>query len=60
MAAAADADFSEIVRWTAERFGRKARHFVMFRIDREGDREVIEVLRILHDAMDMAEHVPPP
>jgi toxin ParE1/3/4 len=44
----------------AARFGRKARHFVMFRVGHDRGREVIEVLRLLHDAMDLAEHVPPP
>lgn len=37
---------------------RKGRHFVMFRIGHEHGREVIEVLRLLHDAMDLARHVP--
>jgi toxin ParE1/3/4 len=39
------------------RNGRKGRHFLMFRVsDREG--HVIDVLRILHDAMDLQRHVP--
>jgi toxin ParE1/3/4 len=41
------------------RHGRKGRHFIMFRIGRDKDREVIEVLRLLHDAMDVARHLPP-
>ena len=40
------------------RKGRKGRHFVMFRIGRAPDREVIEVLRLLHDAMDLQRHLP--
>jgi toxin ParE1/3/4 len=40
------------------RHGRKGRHFIMFRIGRDKDRKVIEVLRILHDAMDLARHLP--
>ncbi len=40
------------------RQGRKGRHFVLFRIGRDGDRLAIEVLRLLHDAMDLARHVP--
>jgi len=41
------------------RLGRKGRHFVVFRIGRDREREVIEVLRLLHDAMDLPRHVPP-
>lgn len=41
------------------RGGRKGRHFVIFRARREGDGRTIEVLRILHDAMDLPRHVPP-
>ncbi len=42
------------------RRGRRGRHFVMFRIapDPAGG-ELIEVVRILHDAMDLARHIPP-
>lgn len=43
----------------AARLGRKARHFVLFRIGHDQDREVIEVVRLLHDAMDLAQHAPP-
>lgn len=105
LAAAAEDDFIEILRWTAEHFGdeqariyantlssaleelgagpnlvgvqarndiakglftlhvarpgRKGRHFVMFRIGRDQRGETIDVLRILHDAMDLPRHVPP-
>ena len=38
------------------RRGRRGRHFVMYRAAEE---QVIEVLRILHDAMDLARHIPP-
>ena len=41
------------------RRGRKGRHFVMFRIGHDRGREVIEVLRLLHDAMDLPRHLPP-
>jgi len=41
------------------RMGRKGRHFVMFRVGRAPEREVIEVLRLLHDAMDLQRHLPP-
>ena len=100
---AAEADFQDIVRWTAEHFGnaqariyartlsmalealtagptiigartrndiakrlstlhvarrgRRGRHFVMFRIGHDQGREVIEILRLLHDAMDLPRHV---
>ena len=37
------------------RQGRKGRHFVMFRIARRA-RHVIEVLRLLHDSMDLPRH----
>ena len=40
------------------RRGRKGRHFVMFRVGRAPDRDVIEVLRLLHDAMDLQRHLP--
>jgi toxin ParE1/3/4 len=41
------------------RGGRKGRHFVMFRIGDDPDREVIDVLRLLHDVMDLPRHLPP-
>lgn len=102
LTAAAEADYRQIIRWTAENFGprqartyaktlsaalealsdgpsvvgaqrrddinkglhslhvarasRKGRHFVVFRIARDEDRK-IEVLRLLHDAMDLQRHV---
>ena len=42
------------------RKGRKGRHFFLFRIGHHQGREVIEVLRLLHDAMDLQRHLPPP
>jgi toxin ParE1/3/4 len=36
---------------------RKGRHFVMFRVVDEQAR-VLEVLRLLHDAMDLPRHIP--
>ena len=105
LAAAAENDLLEVLRWTAEQFGdgqarayattlsaalaeltygpkligvrarsdiakgvftlhvarhgRKGRHFVMFRIGHDQRGEVIEVLRLLHDSMDLARHLPP-
>lgn len=41
------------------RHGRKGRHFVMFRVGRDREHNVIEVLRLLHDAMDLSRHVLP-
>lgn len=41
------------------RMGRKGRHFVVFRVDDATGRKVIEVLRLLQDAMDLARHFPP-
>ena len=37
---------------------RKGRLFVIFRAGREGEQRFIEVLRLLHDAMDTARHIP--
>ena len=105
LAAAAEADFQDILRWTLGQFGeapariyaetlsaaseslvagpkvigakarndiakglftlhvarhgRKGRHFLLFRVGRDNDRQVIEILRLLHDAMDLASHLPP-
>ena len=42
------------------RLGRKGRHFILFRIRRDRKHDVIDVLRLLHDSMDLARHVPPP
>ena len=39
--------------------GRKGRYFVMFRIGHDQRTEVIEVLRLLHHAMDLQRHPPP-
>jgi toxin ParE1/3/4 len=38
------------------RQGRKGRHFVMFRVNPR-EAQTLDVLRILHDAMDLPEHV---
>jgi toxin ParE1/3/4 len=40
------------------RKGRKGRHFLMFRVRRLDSRNVIEVVRILHDSMDLVRHLP--
>jgi len=41
------------------RKGRKGRHFILFRIGNDKGRKAIEVLRLLHDAMDLVRHLPP-
>lgn len=38
------------------RKGRRGRHLILYR---EGPARTIEVVRILHDAMDLARHLPP-
>jgi toxin ParE1/3/4 len=40
------------------RGNRPGRHFVLFRIADKGRARTIEVLRLLHDAMDLARYVP--
>ena len=40
------------------RYGPRGRHFVLFRADAGSATRQIDVLRILHDAMDLARHVP--
>jgi toxin ParE1/3/4 len=40
------------------RGGRKGRHFVLFRIVPDRAQSRIEVLRLLHDAMDLKLHTP--
>ncbi len=35
--------------------GRKGRHLVVFRI---ADGQAIDVIRLLHDSMDLAKHLP--
>lgn len=37
------------------RNGRKGRHIVVFRV---GGEQIIDVLRLLHDSMDLARHLP--
>ena len=40
------------------RKGRKGRHFVMFQVGHVPGDDVIDVLRILHDSMDLERHLP--
>lgn len=39
------------------RHGRKGRHFVVFR-QAAGDDLILDILRILHDSMDLARYMP--
>ncbi|MBK7002288.1 MAG: type II toxin-antitoxin system RelE/ParE family toxin [Rhodoferax sp.] len=41
------------------RKGRAGRHFVVFRAHCSQDQNVIDVLRLLHDSMDLTRHLPP-
>lgn len=38
---------------------RKGRHFIVFRPTRDPSGSFVNVLRVLHDAMDLARHVEP-
>jgi toxin ParE1/3/4 len=104
LAAAAEQDFREILRWTVENFGRgqarayartlsnalhdlalgpsimgtrrrediglgihtlhvarkgrKGRHLVVFRVAPTRSEQVSDVLRLLHDSMDLPRHLP--
>ena len=105
LAAAAENDFRNIIRWTSEHFGerqasiysdtlsralealsagpsiagarerreiadglmtlhvarggRRGRHFVLYRAESQSEVSVIEVLRLLHDSMDLPRHLDP-
>ena len=39
------------------RRGRQGRHFVLYRADSQAETPVIDVLRLLHDSMDLPRHV---
>lgn len=41
------------------RKGRKGRHFILYRVALLPQQNVIDVLRLLHDGMDLARHLPP-
>jgi toxin ParE1/3/4 len=40
------------------RGGHKGRHFVLFRVGPDKHQRHIEVLRLLHDAIDLTQHIP--
>lgn len=39
------------------RGGRKGRHFVLYQVSETAEARTIEVLRLLHDSMDVVRHV---
>jgi toxin ParE1/3/4 len=39
------------------RGGRRGRHLVIFRSGKDGGQRAIEVLRVLHDSMDLPQHL---
>ncbi len=39
------------------RQGRKGRHLILFRVDPTSGRNVIEVIRLLHDSMDLPRYL---
>lgn len=47
--------------WTQHvaRNGRKGHHFIVVRVAEVRDRQVLDVLRILHDALDLQRHLAP-
>ncbi len=46
---------SGIMTLHVSRLGRKGRHIVVFRVDRA---QTIDVLRLLHESMDLPRHLP--
>jgi len=38
---------------------RRGRHFVVFRVSQAAERPTIQILRLLHDSMDLARHLSP-
>lgn len=41
------------------RGGRRGRHFVLYRAVSQAEPPIVEVLRLLHDSMDLPRHVDP-
>jgi toxin ParE1/3/4 len=58
LTATAEADFEVLFTLHVARKRRRGRHFILFRADTNPNRGLIDVLRILHDAMDLERHVP--
>ncbi len=42
------------------REGLKGRHVVMYRVGKPAEPPVVEILRLLHDSMDLPRHLPSP
>ncbi|MFI4988815.1 MAG: type II toxin-antitoxin system RelE/ParE family toxin [Alphaproteobacteria bacterium] len=40
------------------RQGRRGRHLILFRVADDENRPTVDVLRLLHDAMDLVRHIP--
>lgn len=51
---------SGVATFHVARARRKGRHLIVFRARTNRDEHVIEVLRILHDTMDLSRHLDPP
>lgn len=49
-----------VVTLHVARGGRKGRHFLICRATAQADPPVIDILRLLHDSMDLQRHLPPP
>ena len=59
-AKARDEIAKELFTLHVARHGRKGRHCLLFRVGRgDAGHEVIDVLRVLHEAMDLPRHLPP-
>ena len=41
------------------RAGHKGRHFILFRVIRSTDDPIVDVIRLLHDSMDLQRQAPP-
>jgi len=39
------------------RSGKKARHLIMFQVETQAE-HIIQIIRILHDSMDVSRHIP--
>lgn len=49
---------SDIRTLHVARNGRKGRHFILFRVATVQELQIIDVLRLLHDSMELERHVP--
>ncbi|MFT4255358.1 MAG: type II toxin-antitoxin system RelE/ParE family toxin [Pseudoxanthomonas sp.] len=51
-----EVDGREFFRFHVAHHGRKGRHFMVFRVRDEPER-ILEIVRILHDSMDLVRHL---